>query len=252
MKTVPALILTTGFAVAVFSGSAFSQVETNTEAFISKVDQSAAPAQVPTTSVIGKNQTAPAAAPQIRLISKEMFCKNLQLTFVQYAATNGYSKIQTKMLASTATQMVVQEFRNGRASDYMNTAALAHYADQPDLAPKNTYLQMANFIGTAMGLSPKVSLALSTGELRFIPFAESDMDIVVIAQNAAPLTPERAKKIVEVATAKKVRISVLWVGAESIEATDLDQTRMLGWIVSMTGGFLTNLGGSDTICGTLM
>lgn len=237
MKTVFALVTTTIMTVSVFSGDVLAQQQSE---------------PIPPASVTEQTEGTTAAVPQIRIVSKEMFCKNLQLTFVQYAATSGYSKVQTKMLASTATQMVVQEFKNGRASDYMNTAALAHYADQPDLAPKNSYLQMANFIGTAMGLSSKVTLALSTGELRFIPFAQTDMDIVVIAQNAAPLTPERAKKIVEIAMAKKVRISVLWVGSESIEAGDQDQTRMLGWIVGMTGGFLTNLGGSDTICGTLM
>lgn len=251
MNPILALILTTGMS-GVFSATANAQIQIQGKPEVPSGNSDRINEQAPQIAQSEQTPATPQAAPQIRLIPKEMFCKNLQLTFVQYAATNGYSKVQTKMLASTATQMVVQEFRNGRASDYMNTAALAHYADQPDLAPKNSYLQMAKFIGTAMGLSPKVSLALGTGELRFIPFAETDMDIVVIAQNAAPLTPERAQKIVEVATAKKVRVSVLWVGPESIDASDLDQTRMLGWIVGMTGGFLTNLGGSDTICGTLM
>jgi len=188
----------------------------------------------------------------VRIMSKDIFCKRLQSSFVEYASTTGYNKLQTAMLASTASQMVVQEFRNGRASDYMDAAALAHYAQQPDLAPKNSYLQMAAFVGNAMGLSPRVSLALSTGELRFITYAQANTDIVVIAQNAAPLTAERAAKIVEVAKSLKVRVSAIWVGSDTMEASDVEKTRLLGWIVAMTGGFLTNLGGTETACGTLM
>ncbi len=196
---------------------------------------------------VAKEESVP-----VRILPKDMFCKRLQSSFVEYASTTGYNKLQTAMLASTASQMVVQEFRSGRASDYMDAAALAHYAQQPDLAPKNSFLQMAAFVGNAMGLSPKVSLALSTGELRFITYAQADTDIVVIAQNAAPLTAERAAKIVEIARSLNVRISAIWVGTESMEAADVEKTRLLGWIVGMTGGFLTNLGGNETACGTLM
>jgi hypothetical protein len=196
---------------------------------------------------IAKQESVP-----VRILPKDMFCKRLQSSFVEYASTTGYNKLQTAMLASTASQMVVQEFRNGRASDYMDAAALAHYAQQPDLAPKNSYLQMAAFVGNAMGLSPRVSLALGTGELRFITYAQADTDIVVIAQNAAPLTAERAAKIVEVARSLKVRISAIWVGSDKMEDADMEKTRLLGWIVAMTGGSLTNLGGTETACGTLM
>jgi hypothetical protein len=196
---------------------------------------------------VAREETVP-----VRILPKDQFCKRLQMSFVEYASTTGYNKLQTAMLASTASQMVVQEFRNGRASDYMDAAALAHYAQQPDLAPKNSYLQMAAFVGNAMGLSPRVSLALSTGELRFITYAQADTDIVVIAQNAAPLTAERAAKIVEIARSLKVRVSAIWVGSESMDASDMEKTKLLGWIVGMTGGFLTNLGGTETACATLM
>jgi hypothetical protein len=197
-------------------------------------------------------EQAPQEQLKVRIVSKEAFCNRLQMTFVRYGASNGYTKSQTAMLASTASHMIIQEFRNGRATDYMNAATLAHYADQPNLAPGDSYLQLATFIGAAMGLSDNVSLALSTGELRFIPYAPKDSDMVVIAQNAAALSPQRAQKIIEVAQSQRIRISILWVGAESIDAADLEKTRLLGWIAGSTGGFLTNLGGEGNTCGTLM
>jgi hypothetical protein len=49
-----------------------------------------------------------------------------------------------------------------------------------------------------------------------------------------------------------VRVSAIWVGSESMDAADTEKTRLLGWIVGMTGGSLTNLGGTETACGTLM
>jgi hypothetical protein len=244
MTIASALKVTTLIASTVFfAGTAVAQLQMNAGPD-SQPEQKSLQAPTPAPGTGEPNNREIQAQPEtlpIRIISKDMFCKRLQLTFVQYAANSGYNKVQTAMLASTASQMVIQEFRSGRATDYMNAAALAHYAHQP-----------ANFIGTAMGLSANVALALSTGELRFIPYAQKDTDIVVIAQNAAPLTTARAQKIVEVARSLKVRVSVLWVGAESIDEADLERTRLLGWIVGMTGGFLTNLGGSETPCGTLM
>ncbi len=184
----------------------------------------------------------------LRVVNRAQFCGRLAQVFANYGAANGYDRVQTAMLANGATAQVVAEFRNGRATDYINAGALAAYSNVPSRAPQGGYLPLANFVGQAMGLGNNVALALSTGELRFIPFAQKGMDLVVIAQNAAALTPERAKKVAEVAGQNGIHIHIVWVGPEAESGGVIEEARSLAWLAAVTGGAFANLSGRDNPC----
>lgn len=214
-------------------------------------------ASLPLTMSVARAETPVAqqqAQPQqrttlpLRIINKAEFCGRLTQVFQNYGAAAGYDRVQTAMLANGATTQVVQEFRAGRATDYINAAALASYSQQPNRAPENGYLPLAGFVGPALGLSGNVTLALSSGELRFIPFAQRGMDLVVIAQNAAALTPERAKKVAEVASQGQIKISVVWVGPEADNGAVVEEARTLAWLAAVTGGAFANLSGKENPC----
>ncbi len=184
----------------------------------------------------------------LRIVNKAEFCGRLTQVFQNFGAANGFDRVQTAMLANGATAQVVQEFRTGRATDYLNAAALASYSRQPNRAPVDGYLPLAGFVGPALGLSNNVTIALSSGELRFIPFAQRGMDIVVIAQNAAALTPERAKKVAEVASQAQIKIHIVWVGPEAENGAVIEEARSLAWLAAVTGGAFANLSGKDNPC----
>jgi lipoprotein signal peptidase len=188
----------------------------------------------------------------LRVIATPEFCGRLQSTFTQYAVQSGFNKVQTTLMASGATASVIDEFRQGRASDYISTAALSRYAKQTE-GVQNGYLPLAQFVGQAMGISGNIVLALSSGELRFIPHAQRGMNIVVVAQNGAALTPERAKKVAEVAHNLAIRIHVIWVGETDPNATErMAEARSLAWLAAMTGGAFANLGGTANPCSQVM
>lgn len=78
--------------------------------------------------------------------------------------------------------------------------------------------------------------------------AQKNMEIVVIAQNAASLTPERAKKVAEVAKQAGIKINVVWVGGTQEDGQAIAEARSLAWLTSVTGGAFANLSGSVNPC----
>jgi hypothetical protein len=194
---------------------------------------------------------APAAQPlQLRIVNQATFCSRMRQAFSQYAASNGYDAVQQTLLATSATVGIVEEFKLGRAADYVSASALSTYSRVPHRGPQNGYLPLAGFVGNALGLGANVTLALSAGELRFIPYAQKNMEIVVIAQNAASLTPERAKKVSEVAKQAGIKINVVWVGGTQDDGQAIAEARSLAWLASVTGGAFANLSGSVNPCAT--
>lgn len=196
-------------------------------------------------------QSVPQSVPQalpLRVINQETFCTRMRQAFTQYAATTGYSAVQQTRLASSATVGIVEEFKLGRAADYVSAAALAAYSRVPALAPQDAYLPVANIVGNALGIGQNVTLALSVGELRFIPYAQRNMELVVIAHNAAALTPERAKKVAEVAQQAGIKINIVWVGGTQEDGQAIAEARSLAWLASVTGGAFANLSGQANPC----
>lgn len=209
--------------------------------------QQAAPQQAQPQAMPPQQQARPTLP--LRIVNKAEFCGRMTQVFQNYGQANGYDKVQTAMLANGASAQVVQEFRTGRATDYINAAALAAYSQQPNRLPENSYLPLAGFVGPALGVTGNVTVALSSGELRFIPFAQKGMDLVVIAQNAAALTPERAKKVAEVAAQGQIKIHVVWVGPEAESNSGvIEEARTLAWLAAVTGGAFANLSGRDNPC----
>lgn len=167
--------------------------------------------------------------------------------FAQFGMANGYDKVQSTVFASGATSRIVQDFKMGRASDYISAPALIAAANLPQ---KNVggYFPTAQIVGKAMGVGDQVNLALSPGELRFIPHIQQGSDLLVVASNAAAVTPERASKVTEVARTMGIRISIVWVGAGGEDRQDIEEARVLAMVAASTGGAFANLGGIENPC----
>ena len=189
----------------------------------------------PQTPAVAESAPAPQRpALPLRVIDKNQFCTRLSQAFTNFATANGLDRVHTALLSTGATAEVVQEFRAGRATDYLKVAAIRNIARLPAVDKDEGYLALSGLIGEAMGVGNNVTLALSTGELRYIPSA----------QRGATLTPPRAQKVIEIAKGSQIRIHILWVG-ENESAQDVEEARALAWVAANTGGAFANLGGSQ-------
>ncbi|MCX6104567.1 MAG: hypothetical protein NTY08_01885 [Proteobacteria bacterium] len=206
------------------------------------VPQSYAAPQTPAAAESAPTPQRPALP--LRVIDKNQFCTRLSQAFTNFATANGLDRVHTALLSTGATAEVVQEFRAGRATDYLKVAAIRNIARLPAVDKDEGYLALSGLIGEAMGVGNNVTLALSTGELRYIPSAQRGVDMVVVARNGATLTPPRAQKVIEIAKGSQIRIHILWVG-ENESAQDVEEARALAWVAANTGGAFANLGGSQ-------
>lgn len=198
------------------------------------------------------NKNAPALPLKLFVLGKEAFCNRLIQAFTSLGNQAGFNPSQTTQIAHGAMAKVIQEFRNGRASDYLSSQALFSESNLPMEKNIPGYIATAQFLGRAIGTSENVSLALSASELRFIPHVQKNTDIIVIAKHAAALTVERVNKIIELARQQNIKVHVLWVGESNENSQEIEEARVLAWIVSATGGRFTNLGGHDWPCSNLM
>ncbi len=191
---------------------------------------------------------------RLQVLGKEAFCTRLVQAFSAFGSQVGYNPTQTALLANGATTRLIQDFRSGRASDFLNSQAILTDVNLHQIkvaAGKQElpgYLATAQFLGRALGVSDNVSLALSAGELRFLPHVAKGTDVIVVARNAAALTIERINKIAEMARTMNIRVNVLWVGETNEDAREIEEARVLAWIVASTGGKFANLGGAEWPC----
>ena len=191
-------------------------------------------------------QAAPVSLP-LRVVGKQDFCTRLKATFASYGARSGYTPVQSTLMASQASAMMIAEFRAGHISDFVNAQALATLGRRQAIPQGDVYLPVAAFMGPAMGLQGNLAVALSASELRYLPMAQKGLDMLVIAQNGAALTPERAAKTIEVAQGLGIHIHVAWVGQGDQDA--VVEARLLAMVASRTGGIFANLAGDGDSCG---
>ncbi len=194
----------------------------------------------------------------LRVVSTKDFCSKLTESFQRLGLQRGFSEKKSFILASVATTKVIDELRMGRATDFINTAALGELTSAgPNFETK--FLHLTTLISNAMDATGSaLNLALSAGELRFIPHAQVGSHIIVLAQHAAPLTPERAKAIIELAQKAHIKISVVWLGDNVTHETSSEdpqkvrEAKALGFIAAVTGGGFVDLSGKDNPCSTLL
>jgi len=190
---------------------------------------------------------------KLKVIDKMQFCSRLKQSFAAYGKQSGYDEVQTAMLATSAPSGLIEEFKYGKATDFISTQTLASYSKLPSKG-KEGYLSTAHFLSGAMGLSQDITLALSVGELRFIPFAQKGKEIVVLARSTVALSPARAKKVAEVARASGIKLNVIWVGTpkDSNQQNTPDEVKQLEWLAAITGGSFVNLSDRKDPCGFIM
>lgn len=220
--------------------------------------QSTSPHQLPNSAPVMPPQGQNQAPIKLQVLGKEAFCTRLVKAFASVGSELGYNPTQSALIANGATTRVIQDFRSGRASDFLHSQAiladvkLTLVKTAPGSQPMPGYLNTAQFLGRALGVTENVSLALSAGELRFLPHIPKGTDVIVVARNAAALTIERINKIAELSKSMNIRINVLWVGETNEDPREIEEARILAWIVAATGGKFANLGGADWPCANIL
>lgn len=188
---------------------------------------------------------------QLRVVPRAAFCASLTGSFVRYAELNHYDQIQSALLVSAGVAAIVGEVKAGRAQQYVSANALAELANVPNRAPQDGLIPLSTLVGPALGLRPEATLAMSAGELRYLPFAQRGLDVIVLARNVDDLSEERVMKVATVARELGVRVSSVWVGPATggAEGAAADgEARILAWLAAATGGSFADLSGGGNPC----
>lgn len=186
----------------------------------------------------------------LRVVPRQAFCASLTGTLGQYAELNGYDQVQSALLVSAGVAAIVTEAKAGRAQPYVRADALAALANVPNRAPEGGTVPLSALLGPALGMRPDATVAVSAGELRFLPFAQRGLDVIVLARDVTDLTEERAMKVAETARTLGIRVSSVWLdsrGGPDGVAADGD-ARILAWLAAATGGTFADLGGRGNPC----
>src|SRR5687768_8033096 len=88
----------------------------------------------------------PAPGLPLKIVERSQFCGRLANVFANYGQTSGYDRVQQTLLASGATASVMQEFRSGRATDFINANALAQFSNVPSRNPDAAYIPLAGIM----------------------------------------------------------------------------------------------------------
>lgn len=201
-----------------------------------------------------QSPAAPGQAPSMpegRWVDRGQFCSSLQTVFADFAVNRGESKVAAKIFATQASIEIVEQMRAGKATDFLSIKALGQLPAGGDKA----YLNLAQVLSAVVQLGGHVNLALSTEDLRFLPYAEPGSELVVLATSAKGLTPDRAQKVVVSARSQGVRLHMLWLGRGSaskgevaLAPGDMNEAQALAWLALSTGGSFIDLGGDSSPC----
>lgn len=181
-------------------------------------------------------------------INTQSFCQNLQNSFIKYATGQGYSQIQAAMLASNAATVLIAEIKSGTDSQYINAQALAKLANIPTTGNEG-YLPVANFLKQALRLDRHTLFTSDVNELKYVPFANENTDLLVVTNNIKELTPKRAQMVAKAAKSSNIRLSFVWIGETPETDENANQaTSLLSTVARATTGKFVDLSGQDIAC----
>jgi hypothetical protein len=187
---------------------------------------------------------------QLKVIGRRDFCARFSNSFSKLASSGGLDASRSLIFGNQASSSIIDQFRQGRASDFINAQALRTIAGNNGMQlPQTTngYLPLTHFLAGALEIQKPVHLVLSAGELRYVPFGQQRIDIVVIADNAASLTPDRAQKVASVARNLNMTINVVWAGTTPMNQ-DNSEAQPLAFLSAATGGAFVDLSGAGDPC----
>ena len=182
------------------------------------------------------------------VVSNKDFCRRLDQLFIQIAKGHGMRAGESTLLASTALQKMISEFKDGRASDFVALRHLGtHFEEIQSRSSDPLYLRPDKILGPALGIEGEVSFILNASELRFMASLPENQPIILAANHAATLTPARLQEAIILARQRNSPIHILWLGSVHNDDNVLEAAPYFG-LASQTRGSFLDLSSSELPC----
>ena len=199
----------------------------------------------------------------VEVVTRNVVCARLMQTFANEAAAEGLDPVEQDLFTGVGAASLINALqtgeleakvvrRAGAARTPANTApepALSYVrldvlTTNAHIAPRTSeplYAPLAAFLAPVVGAIGDVGVAMSPDELRFLPFAQKGMSMIVVARNAAGFDAERSRRVADIARTLAIRIYLVWAGPENPPAPLMD-------LVASTGGAAAVLGADAKAC----
>lgn len=185
---------------------------------------------------------------KIQVVQTRDFCQRLDQMFQRLGTDYGLTPKDNSILAAVATRKLIDEFRDGRTSDFVQLRRLGyHFEKIQGRSQEPLFFRPEKLVGPALGLTDDVNLVLSSNELRFLGTLSPGKPVVVFANHSAAMTPNRLDEIRLVASQRGNPIHVVWLGS-AVNDDNLLEASPLFSLSLQTGGSFVDLSGEAIPC----
>jgi hypothetical protein len=194
-------------------------------------------------------EAAPAKAkqaPKLNIISGQQFCHSLTEELKEISIRSTASRKNTMLATSLMSTSIIKSMRAGATTDFLNLQAIIGKDLIPGKDLKRTMIPFSFLIQHTLKLNKPITLAFQPDELRYIPYAQEGMHIVLLADSMGTMNAKRAKSVIYIAKRARITISVIWTGPSSKNNRTAEAMVLLS---SLTNGAFIDLGGDEDICG---
>lgn len=181
------------------------------------------------------------------------FCAALEQHLATFVRHQGVGSVRAALLANRASVQLIEEWRAGFGSDFIDVNALlqldrdttaAPVVDQAGASVGENLMPLAPLLsaGLQLNASQRSLLIFDTDQLRFLPHMPSRGHIVLVTRDAQVLTPDRARRVVLTALRSQISFSVIWLGQSR------QQAMVLAMMTQALGGQLVDLSATSSEC----
>ena len=198
------------------------------------------------TAQVGMSAEPTATKVSKRVVPQKQFCDGMMAGLTRYASSEGLTPRNALKFASSTSQVIQKQLRNGDIDPYFDVTFLrSSFSSDPSA---RRWIDVSMLVTAAMGVAPKnVLIVTSTDELKMVSQAAPGSQILLIAASMGPLNADRAHSVAESAQFGKIQINIIWVGSSG--ASTREAKDALAFLANATNGSFLDLGNANACSG---
>lgn len=188
------------------------------------------------------------ASTSMTMVPQKQFCDGMMTELSKYAVAEGLSPRGARKFASSTSQIIQKQLRQGDFDPYFETTSLQSPSSrEPDPAVRR-WIDVSEVVTAALGRIPGNVLSVtSTDDLKMVSQVAPGAQILLVASSLGVLTVERAHSVAEAALFGKIQINIIWVGPISSSAREAKE--VLASLAQATKGAFLDLSSARTCTG---
>lgn len=180
-----------------------------------------------------------AKQPPLRVLSSQQFCTNMIRAFATSNLVQGETKEQVAQ-AQMAAFKLHELLRAGTLSHIVPISQLGLTTDTQEKELRR-FVNLQTVLSQSFGTGEDFILAFRVDELRYLPSVKPGGSVLLIINEAAALTPERARMVTGLAQKQGIRLSFAWYGP--MHEAGIREATGLAFLSGVTNGLFVDLNG---------